>query len=144
LVCGKVNFWYALSCGKLLLQKNPGTLNTVYPVISKSLNIVFILQYQRVWILCLFCNIKESEYCVYPAISKGLNIVFILQYQRVWILCLSCNIKESKVTAKFYKVSYPTFYCYRFYHLLYTNQVPGHYYLHTRWIKQQFIWMPLL
>ena len=27
LVCGQVNFWYALSCGQLLLQKNPKTLD---------------------------------------------------------------------------------------------------------------------
>ena len=134
MVFGKVYFWYALSCGKLLLQKNPRTLNIVclscnikeseyrvYPAISKSLNIVFILQYQRVLILCLSCNIKESEYCVYPAISKSLNIVFILQCQRV----------QSDCQILLY-VSYPTFYCYRFYHLLYMNQVPGHCYLHTR------------
>ena len=27
LVCGQLHFWYALSHGKLMLQKNPRTLN---------------------------------------------------------------------------------------------------------------------
>ena len=30
MVCGQVNFWYALSRGKLLLQKNPRTLHVHY------------------------------------------------------------------------------------------------------------------